>query len=263
MKRQLCLSLLFTLISSVASAALMNPWADNVISYFPGHNPGPVAGHTDPFNALGAPTRSTNPASPWGGPVTPGSPAWGPNELVSLGAGGSLTLSFDEPITDDPDNPYGIDLLVFGNSYYIGAYNANPATGAHTEGGVIEVSQDGLTYFTVTGAADGPFPTNGYTDAGATIPTDFTKPVNPAFDGSGHTISEIIAGYKGSGGGFGVDIAPTGLSEISYIRFSNPLGATVTPEIDAVADVASVPEPTSLVLFIFAGISLTALRKRM
>ena len=50
---------------------------------------------------------------------------------------------------------------------------------------------------------------------------------------------EILELYRGSGGGAGVDLADVGLTEISYVRISNPENPLdSTPEIDAFADVA-------------------------
>ncbi|MEM6504143.1 MAG: hypothetical protein AAF711_01610 [Planctomycetota bacterium] len=249
--------IVLALLSSAYAST--DPWADNVVSYSQGTNP--AAGLTDPTSALSQPTRDTNLTSPTGGAVTPFQPAFGADEIVSIGAGGHLTVSFDEPVVDDADNPFGIDLLVFGNAFYI--YNAgsqSAAGGAFTEGGVIEVSANGTDFFTVSNtAADGLFPTNGYTDpsrdltslgpgggvAVGTTPTDFTRPVDPARSvGAGDTLDDILAIYDGSGGGVGIDLAVVGLSEVSFVRISNPLGSSATPEIDGFADVA----PGSFVL---------------
>ncbi|MEM9347405.1 MAG: hypothetical protein AAGB26_12385 [Planctomycetota bacterium] len=239
--------------------AAADPWADLVVSYTQGSNP--VAGFTDPNSALGEPTRDTSPTSTFGGAVTPFQAAFGTDEIVSIGAGGQLTVSFDEPVFDDADNPFGIDLLVFGNSFYTYNPSSQSATGgAFTEGGVIEVSANGTDFFTVPNtAADGLFPTNGYTDpsrdltslgpgggvAVGTIPADFTRPVDPALSvGAGDTLDDILEFYDGSGGGVGIDLAAVGLSEVSFVRISNPLGSSTTPEIDGFADVA----PSSFVL---------------
>jgi hypothetical protein len=75
--------------------------------------------------------------------------------------------------------------------------------------------------------------------------SDFTSPVDPAFNPIGKTYADIMAGYHGSGGGLGVDIAAAGLSSISYVRITNPANAAGVPEIDAFADVAAVPEPAA------------------
>ncbi|MEM6458577.1 MAG: PEP-CTERM sorting domain-containing protein [Planctomycetota bacterium] len=264
------------LIASATSAhTVPDPWADNVISYNQGSNP--QAGFTDPTTALGEPTRTTNITSPVGGAVTPFQPAFGTDEIVSIGAGGQLTVSFDEPITDDAGNPFGIDLLVFGNAFYVYNFSNQTATGAtFTEGGVIEVSANGTDFVTVPDLfADDLFPTNGFLDptrdlttatldgsliAEGTVPTDFTLPVDPSLEvGFGDTLDDILEIYNGSGGGVGIDLADVGLSEVSFVRVSNPLGSTASPEIDGFADV--VPEPTSLV-FIAAGLAVVGRRRR-
>ena len=223
-----------------------------------------VAGFNDPTASLGEPTRFTSPSSPFGGQVTPFNSPFGADELVSIGEGGSLTLRFDEPVKDEPGNPFGIDLLVFGNSFLLlssfPADETTTATGTTSEGGVISVSADGITYVEVPGVdADGVFPTLGYDDtsvpfpSSGTAPTLFTRPVDPSANLVGLTTSEIVALYDRSGGGAGIDLAVTGLSEISYVRITNPDGSGVTPEIDAVADVRSVPEPATLLLAVIAA----------
>jgi len=229
-----------------------NPFADEVVSYVEGSNP--VQGYTDPLTALGPPERFTGEG--WDPMIVSAMNApWRPDEIVSIGGGGHLTLKFDAPVTDDPLNPYGIDLLVFGNAFLadwedgeFDHYCTNPAY-LFAEGGVIEVSADGENWTLVPDvAADGLFPTEGYLDKTdpydtipGDIPSDFTKPVDPAielsdFDGLHYTA--VLELYRGSGGGAGIDIQAVGLSAISYIRISNPAGAFDTPEIDAVADVA-------------------------
>jgi hypothetical protein len=245
-------------LDTTAHAA--DPWADNIVSYTPG------TGITNDFvsglplnnslSALGEPTRNVSPDS-FPGAVTPYSAPYRSYEIVSIGVGGALVLSFDEPVTNDPLNPFGIDLLVFGNAFFTGSFgfpfDANGTiTGIETDGGEIAVSADGLTYFNVTGEADGLFPTNAYTDAvdgygnvAGTNPSEFTRPVDPSFNPFGKTFAQLLVGYNGSGGGLGVDIGPTGLSSISYVRITNPAGSNQIPQIDAAADVSAVPEPAA------------------
>lgn len=235
-------------IGCLTSPVSASPFADFVFQYAPGTNP--AEGFTDPLAALGEPTRITNPDDPFGGAVTPFNASWGPGETVSIGEGGSLTLQFAQPVVDDPRNPYGIDLLVFGNSFLaLGG-------GVAAEGGVIEVSSDGVNFFAIAGVdADGSYPTLGYQDLtepfpsmAGSVPTDFTRPVDPALDPTGLDILAVSAAYRGSGGGAGVDLSVVGLAEVSYVRISNPTGSGISPEIDALADVSPIPEPASLAL---------------
>jgi len=254
-------------VSATLSAYAANPWADNVVDYDPGTGiPNDFVTGTpydDASTALGEPTRFTSDTANFGGATTPLQSAFRNDEIVSIGNGGSLTVSFDEPVTDDPNNPFGIDLLIFGNSFLFGSTIFNPdfsfnptgtVEGVAAEGGIVELSADGVNFETVTNFdADGLFPTYGYADlldpfpaAAGNVPTDFTLPVDPAFDVVGKTFAEVIAGYNGSGGGAGIDIGALGFSEITHVRISNPTGAAFVPEIDAFADVAAVPEPATL-----------------
>jgi hypothetical protein len=260
------------------SVRAADPYADNVVAYTEGTGVGNDFVTGDAFNdssvALGQPTRFTSDILNFGGPVHPFNSPFRANEVVSIGEGGSLTVSFDEPVIDDPLNPFGIDLLVFGNSFYFLSPYASDgvASGAATEGGKVEVSADGVIFHEITGVgADGIFPTLGFLDvtdplssSPGLVPSDFTKPVDPNFDPNGLTLSQIVTGFDGSGGGVGIDLAATGLSAISYVRVSNLAGSGVTPEIDGFADVQAVPEPSTLVLAGLLGItmSLAALRRQ-
>ncbi len=256
----------FAIFPSAVLAA--DPWADMVVSYSPGTDPAP--GFTNADAALGEPTRDS---IAFGGfVISPFGGAADPSEVVSLGDGGELVVKFDEPVVDDPLNPFGIDLLVFGNSFLgLSSFNNDDtdlATGpTFGEGGVISVSANGTDYFVVDGIdADGRFPTNGYTDISipfptdGNVPTDFTKPVDPSFDVTGLNTAGVIAGYDGSGGGAGIDLASVGLSEISYVKVVNPQGSGSTPEIDGFADVRAVPEPNTLALLCVSV--LTSLKRQ-
>jgi len=270
-------------LNATISTHAADPWADHVVQYIPGTEISNDFVNSNPFDdasvSLGEPTRFTSDAANFGGATTPLQAAFRNDEIVSIGKGGSLTVSFDEPVTDDADNPFGIDLLIFGNSFLFGStifnndFSFNPAgtvDGVASEGGLIELSDDGVNFISVPNLeADGLFPTYSYIDlvdpfptAAGNDPTDFTKPVNPAFDIVGKTFAEIIAGYDGSGGGAGIDIGAVGLDFITHVRILNPTGAALVPEIDAFADVAPVPEPASLGLVLMASLAALASRWR-
>ena len=273
---QQCMStaVVAVLLSASCSATAVDPWADRVVSYTPGAGIGADfvtnLPFSDPATALGQPTRITSPDF-FGSPVSPVNGPFRSYEIVTVGAGGELIVAFDEPVTDDPLNPFGIDLLVFGNAFFLGDFFSNPAgtaSGILADGGQIAVSADGMTFKNVPGDADGLFPTSGYSDvvdpfatAPGAVLSDFTRPVDPAFNPLGQTLAQIVAGYHGSGGGLGIDLSTTGLSSISYVRITTPAGALQAPEIDAFADVRPVPEPSSLALYALAIAALRAMHK--
>jgi len=54
--------------------------------------------------------------TPWGTPASAQSIIGGINGSLSLGAfGGYVVFSFDEPVQNHPDNPFGVDFTIFGN----------------------------------------------------------------------------------------------------------------------------------------------------
>ena len=247
------LGLLGLVVATLAGrpAPAESPFAVEVRAFDPGS--GGVPGYDLPESALGMPTRTTG-GSFLTEAVTMFQPAWLPEEIVSLGVGGSIELAFDHEVRDDPGNPFGIDLLIFGNAFCTDLnYPAGICGGLYEEGGRIDVSLDGVDWRTVPSVvADGAFPTLGWsdsipyaTDAGR-IATDFTRPVDPDLGGGSIvdlSYQDLLSGYDGAGGGAGIDLAWVGLPAIRYVRIVND-GANSTPEIDAIADVApDAPSP--------------------
>lgn len=246
--------------SLVLLPAVRAQHAGSVVEFTPGTGGSP--GYDDPSAALGEPSRVTE--GPFGGPVDPFAPPYLNSQLVSIGAGGSLTVRFDAPILNHAANPFGLDFLVFGNSGFAitNAYDENfepigtPATDGSLFGSEaaasVSVSADGLTFFTLSPelspAIDALFPTDG---AG-----DFTRPVDPSLmtaQFAGLTLEGIRSRYGGSAGGAGFDLgwardasgAPVTLDSIRFIRIEVTGGKA---EIDGFSAVASVPEPTTWAL---------------
>ena len=241
----------FGLITLPTSAS---DFANNVLSYVAGSNP--ANGFTNPLVALGPPERFTGEGiAP--GAVTPFHPCFGTNEIVSIGAGGQLTLGFDPPLRNQANNPFGIDFIVFGNSFFTDAAYPNGVVGAlAADGGTIQVSADGITWISIPNVfADGLCPTMGWVDGGAyaatngMIATDPNTPVDPTWTAaslSGKTYDELVDIYDGSAGGAGVDLASVGLTQAIAVRIIVPTGIHPNVEIDAVARVHASGNPADI-----------------
>ena len=179
---------------AVQTSAQPGGYASSVISYNTGS--GFTAGYTNASSALGEPSRIT--PGQFGGPVDPFSPPYLSEQLVSVGAGGHLTIQLDSPALNHPANPFGIDFMIFGNNGFVitnGDFGGGGVTdgslfGANPGETIVSVSTDGTTYYrltpSLTPVVDGPFPTDGR--------GDFHKPVNPALNNNsfgGKNLSEI------------------------------------------------------------------------
>ncbi len=229
---------------ATSAHARESPYATQVVAFNPGV--GAAFGYTNSSSVLGSPERFTGegliPQC-----VTPFQPAFLQNEIVSLGVGGFVTIEFDHDVMNDPRNAYGADLLVFGNAFFTDQGGAVIA-GLASEPGTLEVSQDGIVWFAVSGVGpESLFPTQGFLDVGAygvvagNAFSDFTKAVDPA-----HTMKDLVGldyenlqlHYGNSGGGVGIDL---GALQLDWVRFVRARGATVSgqsPEVDAFADVS-------------------------
>lgn len=253
-------------VLSPSAALAADPWASAVVSYDPG-NPG--GGPTNPLVVLGEPERFTGEGI-FPSAVTPFNPPFLGEEIVAVGTGGHLTVSFQTPIRNDASNPFGVDLLIFGNGFFIDSGFPNGIVGGSFSAGPfkVEVSADNVTYYEVgSDFSDALFPSLGYLDLASpyatspgSSPSDFTRPVDPSLtlgDLMGKSFSELVAIYDGSGGGIPVDIGGTGLAEAWYVRISVPAGAAV-PKFDAFA---VVPEPATASCMVLVS-CLVALRGR-
>ncbi len=159
-------------------------------------------------------------------------PAYLPSQLVSIGAGGWITVKFSRPVLNHPRNRFGTDFIIFGNSFFV-ITNGNYSGDGITDGSIygngdltrVSVSRDGVVFYQLNPAlaptVDGLLPTDGS--------GDFHTPADPSLsqtDFAGLTLEGIRALYYGSAGGAGYDISwaqdadgrPVLLPEISYVR---------------------------------------------
>ena len=255
------------LLCVVARPGLASSFAAQVVSYTPGSFV-PI-GWDDPLSSLGAPSRSTG-NGPFDGDVTVFNAPYRADQVVAIGAGGELVVRFDGIVEDDPSNPFGIDLLIYGNAFLGMDFEAGLADGVvFAEPARIALSQDGVFWVDASGIfADALFPTIGYQDptgpfsSGGTIPTDFTRPVDPTLDAAdfiGLDAAQIAELYDGAGGGVGIDLGALGLPWIEYVRIWQPEGDAYAAEIDAIA---AVPEPGVLTLSCVGALLLGLARAR-
>jgi hypothetical protein len=234
-------------------------FAAAVVSYDPGTNP--AAGYSDPSTALGAPERFTGEGS-FPGYVTAFNPAFGTDELVSVGSGGHLTLRLSHFVVPDPAGP---EIGVFTNvgiadEDYPNGQAGNPLFAFGVDEALVEVSANGLAWESL-GITTFDIPTQGYTDVANTVESDFQQPFGGAladFDGlalSDPANPDILELLAGSGGGTWLDISATGLAQVGYVRFSVPGTSDANFELDAVSISATamgsvVPEPSTAAILV-------------
>ena len=168
----------------------LTAWAHAVVIYSPGENVSQVF-QTTP-GALG-PADFT------------GSYYAGSDTTVTLGDGGSITLSFATPILDTD----GFDLVVFENGI--------PTTGGRGffELAFVEVSSNGTDFYRFSGRSSTPRPTSPYA---------FLE-LNP-------TDLDGLAGKYPATYGTPFDFAWLGLSSISFVRIVDILGNGETLDVD-------------------------------
>lgn len=123
---------------------------------------------------------------------------------VSLGAlGGYIEFEFKEGITNDSNNPYGVDFVVYGN-----AFNGNP------EAGAVQVSEDGKTWYELAGSMyyDGNFNYVG---------TKVANKFSAAYTG---TLNKATVEYEK-----GASFLTVGLKETNGTTYLVPSGTTFGP----------------------------------
>jgi len=161
--------------------ALPNPWADEVVSVTFGPGAGFGQGEWFPGNILGPPDPM----------ATPGAPAASEEELLTLGTGGEIILTFHSGgIMNGP----GPDFTIFENPFVVGDNIA-----VFREVALVAVSEDGLSWHTFPYDSEtfeglaGVTPTNGWAD-----------PTNPA-----------------ESGGDSFDLETVGLDQALFLRITD------------------------------------------
>ena len=220
----------FALTQILSAAPVVDPFADEVISYSPGPDWTGPEFHKSAL-ALGAPS---------------GLYVYEPDNssVVTVGDGGNIVLKFNSPVVDDPRSPYGLDFIVFGNPQ---VYETLQGFLRYQELAYVEISQNGSTWYlikpsilpanlrTCNGTPASPDPRNydvgksytavrGYAEYTPTVgrPQDLTYPTFPGVSRTDEELYTVpdrcstirVGGYNNplkfdfvSGGGDGFDIA--------------------------------------------------------
>jgi len=227
----------------VAYVCSTNDFAVQMVST---NNLNSTAPYNDPLAVLGHPTlkfRNGTPTAAIHRSKTVEPPYYkdpnGSNVITKINVGGYVTVNMGRKIYHDPNNPYGVDFVVFGNSFYTASgytggaisdttdENAanipNGTAGTYGHPTIVSVSQDGTSWFTYPYVAT-IIPDNAYRwDAANHAWTDEqmneTKPLNPAFTlPKGITVASALDQQVNACGGTGYNLQSSGLPWIQYVR---------------------------------------------
>ena len=236
----------------VMSTSVHAQSADAVLSYNSGT--GIVAGYTNTSSALGPPALGSG--------VNPMDPPFSKTQLVAIGAGGEMTLQMSTPILNNPADAYGLDFIIFANSFFVanGGSGLNETTSGtlsyHSSTIQIQVSADDVNWYTLNPSL-APQPGEYFPTYGSGNPF---LPVNPALAAdnfAGMTLGQIESLYNGSAGGTGYSLSwaqdaegnSVDLSSVDYVQIDVESGVL---DLDAVT---VAPEPSTWALLL-AGMGL-------
>jgi hypothetical protein len=218
-----------------------------------------------PGSVLGAPTLCFY--DPFDGDVTdrvsiidpPFNVTPGGNDVITvINTGGELTVQMGHKIYANTSHPYGVDFIVYGNSFFDGL--SGPLGGGFINDktdlsaviltdnasfghqAVIAVSQDGANWVTLTNEPvvypDEAYRWDDTNSAWTDERMNPTKPLNPSIYASnfdGPTVAGVLDQFVGAAGGSGFSLRGTGLPWIQYVQIE-----TATDDyavIDAIAAV--------------------------
>ncbi len=173
---------------AAADAGALGDFATGVVSF----DPGPCAG----FGAAAMPGVVLGP--PHGGGTSQGS-----TDVVSLGVGGSIVLSFaPNGIVDGS----GVDFVVFENAFWVSGNSSD----VYAEPGEVSVSDDGVTW--------------------STFPCTATAGNPPYGECAGwNPVASTYAPWPACGGD-GFDLGQLGVAHARYVRIVDHSGETCDPQ---------------------------------
>jgi hypothetical protein len=180
----------------------------------------------------------------------------GNDVITKIQTGGQITVKLGRKVYHDRNNPFGTDLIVYGNSFFTSISGATELisdatdlstvelTGSSVAGHatIISVSEDDTNWYSYD-TVSSLFPDEAYRwDDTNSSWTDEemnpNKPVNPYIytnNFAGETVAGALDQFVGAAGGTGYNLAASGLPWIRYVRITP--GAGTYTVIDAIAAV--------------------------
>ncbi len=184
----------------------------------------------------------------------------GSKVITEISSGGQITVNMGRRVYDDPNNPYGVDFIVYGNSFFSASGTSgfiNDGTdldvallssgyGGHTT--VVSVSQDGVNWFTYSNTPalfpDNAFRWDDVNHSWTGEESNPAKPINPSVYSLSFGLMPVATAldqFTGSSGGTGYDLKASGLPWIQYVRVAALTNAGQYTVIDAIAAADPVP----------------------
>ena len=179
--------------------------------------------------------------------------------ITEINPGGQITVNMGRKIYDDPNNPYGIDLIICGNSFYsasgysgsevddstdLGVAKITSGSGSgifgHTT--VVSVSQDGVNWYSYPQVSvlypDDAYRWDDTNHCWTDEQMNQTKPLNPTMSfPANSTVANALDQFIGACGGTGYDLKQSGFPWIQYVRVQAVTNAGAYTVIDSIAAV--------------------------
>ncbi|HEY3854980.1 MAG TPA: hypothetical protein VGO67_11345 [Verrucomicrobiae bacterium] len=190
----------------------------------------------------------------------------GRNDLITeITNGGQITVKMGRKVYHNANNPYGMDLIVYGNSFFspfgsTGTVSDSTdldditlGSGTNGHSATVSVSPDGTNWYSFDNTAK-LYPQNAYrwdspNHSWKLEQSNPTKPLDPAIystDFEGQTAFSALDHYDGSAGGTGYNLQASGFPWIQYVRIEPAPGSSTV--IDSIAAVNPAVEGDTLTI---------------
>ncbi len=181
----------------------------------------------------------------------------GSNVITEISDGGQITVKLGRKVYHDPNNPYGTDLIVYGNSFFDGL--SGPIGSAVSDDTdlsavslssslffghavVVSVSEDNTNWYTYsnvkTNFLDAAYRWDDTNSSWTDEEMNPNKPINPYIytnNFAGSSVAGAQDQFVGAAGGTSYNLAASGLPWIQYVRITPGEGDYAV--IDAIAAV--------------------------